>query len=105
MPVYSPWGQYSIFLWDDDKRGELISHPTECPIPLMSVNERDGDNFSAYLSSTESRLTKEGDVRKVDQQTTGQTLTLPIGMIIRFNHNNKMKLYEVIGKDDLTEQK
>ena len=40
---------------------------------------------------------------KVDQQPSGQTLTLPIGMTVRFHHPNKMTLYGVIEKD-LSEQ-
>ena len=32
-------GDYSIFLWNNDKSKNLIHHPSACSIPLMTVNE------------------------------------------------------------------
>ena len=68
----------------------------------MSVNEGKVYSLSAYLASSKSRLAKGGDLWKVDQRPTEQILTLPVGMTVRFNHNNKTKLCNVIDKDDLT---
>ena len=92
---------YSVFLWENVRKRKIISHPEICPIPLMTVNEEDDDTFSAYLNSTHITTTKEEDARKVDQHPTGQTLTLPVVMIVRYHHNNKMKLCKVIEKGDV----
>ena len=65
----------------------------------MTVNEGEGDTADVHFNTYDQRLTSKGDVWKVDQHPTGQTLTLPVGMTVRFHHNNKTRLCEVIEKD------
>ena len=92
-------GEYSIFLWDNDKSRKIIHHPSECPIPLMMVNEGEDDVVSAYISARNEIPASEKMNLKVAQQPTGQGLILPVGTTVRYHDNNTMRICSVIGID------
>ena len=97
-------GTYSIFLWNDDKCKKLMHNDPNCPIPLMSVNEGEGDEFEAFLASnpnsdeftaffaggprrespTMSVDNRTNDFSDVAQQTTKDKLLLPAGHLVRY---------------------
>ena len=117
-------GTYSIFLWNDDKCKKLMHNDPNCPIPLMSVNEGEGDEFEAFLASnpnsdeftaffaggprrespTMSVDNRTNDFSDVAQQTTKDKLLLPAGHLVRHYDKNKMQLCEVTSNDETIDQ-
>ena len=47
-------GEYSVFLWNIDKPRKIIHHPSECPIPLMLVNEGEKDAHRDFFANNPS---------------------------------------------------
>ena len=48
-------------MWNNDTSYKLIDHPTNSKIPLMPVNETDGDEFSAFLAHHSDSFTDNFD--------------------------------------------
>ena len=83
-------GKYSIFLWNNDRSKKVIYHPPDYPIPLMSVNEGEIDQYHAFfLDLSEEQLcpyidtvTGKETPTEVAQQTTKEGLNLHVGSIV-----------------------
>ena len=110
---------FHIF-WNDDKCKRLIHNNPNCPIPLISVNEGEDDEFTAFLASDpksdeftaflaggpecESPTIPvnqwNNDSSDVAQQTTKEGLLLPTGHIVRHYEKNKMQLCEIMSNNE-----
>ena len=99
-------GSYSIFLWNNDKCKRIIHNNPSCPIPLMQVNEGEEDEITALLaggptdaSPTFSVKDWNNSLSDVAQQTTKDGLLLPVGHVVRYYDNNKMKLCTIVDNE------
>ena len=77
-------------VWNNDECKRLIHNEPSCPIPLMSVDEGEDDEFTAFLaggpdseSSTIQVDQWNNDSSDVAQQTTKDGLLLPPDHLVR----------------------
>ena len=42
---------HSIFFWDHDASKKIIQHLSNCPIPIVRVNEGDDNKFDSFIQT------------------------------------------------------
>ena len=61
-------GSYSVFQWGNDRYKKTVHHPPDCEIPLMHVNESEGDE--ALLMFVQDNKRKFIDEKDVNDRST-----------------------------------